>query len=137
MAQAFMAGRGAAQWQLLWENASPSSNFPAQTVSFDATGLDAIAICCMPSAGDKGSDVKIIKIGRTHEEEQTVGWFLVVNTEFNDTFCVQRRAAVLPGSIAFQAASRQTFGTSGMWTVANQYFVPVQIWGTKLFKEVP
>lgn len=108
-------------WNKLWENSNPTSNFAAQTINFDATNYDYFIIIYKNSAsGTIHSSKTIIKNVRFSLNGVNAGKLFVRNTD---------TSGITDTGVTFQ--SGLNINTYGSETTSNDVAVPYQIYGGK------
>ena len=110
------------KWVKLWENASPSSDFAAQTISLDLTGYDFVAIEHHLTLSDtydsNGLFISIISVGTDgimQEANYQIAW---------------RLARVSTNGIQF-FSGRIVYTLNQTVYVENKHVKPTRIWGIK------
>ena len=115
---------------LLWENASPDSDFLAQTISLNLSGYAEIHIVIGMSSNEKRNTyVCIVKVG----ENSIMGSIDCTSTEFGRW--LSRKAIITETSITFDDSYR-IIVNHGTFSIEqkNNYSIPLRIYG---IKEVP
>ena len=106
--------------ELLWTNASPGSNFAAQTISLSLSGYEAIAVDFYPATTMVLLlEPTIIPVGTTR---------IVV---YPYVYTVQKQVQVTTSGVVFgTGALYGTYGNSTL-TTGSQYMIPYKIYGIK------
>lgn len=113
---------GAETRTLLWTNASPSSAFAAQTLTFDLSEYDAVEIIYKEADGYSG----IGSITRRH----TING--VSNPMFaNTNRCFTRSVTVSTNGVTFAGAIYYTSYGGSSTATENSFFVPMKIYGIR------
>lgn len=113
-----------AEWELLWENASPTSDFAAQTIQVDATSYDFYMIILKRAKDDSRN--------RIVEQIMPQGYgSLMVNLDSSAFAYRTVTVSTNPVGFSFEAGSKpQSYGSSSA-TTHNELMIPLQIWGIK------
>ena len=101
----------------LWENASPTSNFAAQTLSMSLAEFDWLIILCQTSTTGTGRSIQFIEKG-----EGTM--VLNVPNVASTQYFYKRTATLTDNSITFSTGYRNTNATAG-----TNYCIPCVIYG--------
>lgn len=109
------------EMELLWQNASPTSEFGAQTLSFDLSEYKFVFMVCFSSI-DGGGTIKKIYIAANGEKN-------VLHAQ--DCVFYERSATVNNSGITFTNAIRYPTYTGWTTTTANKNIVPYKIYGIK------
>ena len=109
------------KWDLLWTNASQSSNFPAQTVGLNLSNYDAV---CVVYRNQKGSDAGWNASHVVFRGVPTEG--MVFNGNGGNLFRVTEMS---DSGVTFQKG--RTSNSYGSSTEDNQYAIPIRIYGIK------
>ena len=106
-------------WQitLLWENTGSLDSFLEQTISLDLSDYDYVMV--LPITNPRYSPVTICPIN---------GYGRLI---YADGYLEFRQFTVSQTGITFSNAQYVTQYASGNTVTANQYLVPVKIWGIK------
>lgn len=115
-----------AEWVLLWENASPTSAFAAQTVQLNLSSYDAVFIYYQNST-PKSYGSPIILVGTPEYV------FRFSSNNGNNQRYFTRSATVTTSGVEFSACQYFQQGSSN-GTAQNTDLVPVKIYGIKGFK---
>lgn len=111
----------------LWENASPSSSFSAQTVALDLSGYDAVVVEGSAAGSPTGK--------RAMSTYATVGRQGTLMSALTGSywFTTSREFIVTTSAIAFQECGQWGWNDAGtvIKNINNSYCVPVLIWGVK------
>ena len=110
---------------LLWTNASPSSQFSAQTVSFNANNYDALLLEARFSISDVRFAVRYVPFGLQERmmATQTTDPSYGTNGQYNRGVYNVSKTGI-----------RFTEGASGT-NPTNAAFIPTRIWGVKFTLE--
>lgn len=103
-------------YTLLWQNPSPTSDFAAQTVSFDLSAWDFIAIGAKTTTNGTNEILHFVKVGN--------GTTLSVPNLGSTQYFYKRDASTSASGITFSIGYRNTSGTTGA-----QYCIPTSIYG--------
>ena len=113
---------GMSKWVKLWENANPSSDFAAQTISLDLTGYDFVAIehhlTLSATYDSDGLFISIIAVGTNgilQEANYQIAW---------------RMAIVSTNGIQF-LNGRVVYTLNQTVYINNEHVKPTRIWGIK------
>ena len=114
---------GAIQMTKLWENASPNSNFAAQTVALELSAYDGVLIQIHnPRSGSSVISKAYVNVGSE------------CRITLDSVYFCYRNLSVSSSGITFDNVDKQTrgfgFGPDG-WTVDNGTVIPLTIWGVK------
>ena len=104
------------KWVLLWTNASPTSNFAAQTVSLDLSGYDLIMVSAMWSTGNQQIIQPVITTVPSGDCR--------IDTTDTTAKNLDREFTVSTTGITFNSGN---YGTSS----APSMCIPYKIWGIK------
>lgn len=104
--------------KLLWQNASPASEFPAQTINFDLSAYDAVLI--FAKANKTSNNIVSVEVLKG------VGTFLSVSTSIN----AYRTFTVASHDITV-SAGYQALAYNSTTTQNNDVVVPLEIYGIK------
>lgn len=118
-----------AEIDLLWQNASPTSAFAAQTIPLDLSGYD-LALIVMRGWASSSSywDISnIVKVGSRGSAE----YILNLHTDGATKYFVGRLYEVSNTGVAFQASSSCSVGASAI-DHTNRYITPYQVYGIKI-----
>lgn len=112
---------GAPSIAKLWENASPSSSFPAQFLAMDLSGYDAVLI--LSSTGGKGHDTQLVPVGGSFElTRHSYTWAYVYGS---------RTGSVSPTGVTFNSGYYCYYANSADAVVSDTECVPSLIYGLK------
>ncbi len=124
MAIAYLVGQKskAKEWELLWENASPTSSFAAQMVALALSGYTRIKIEYTPSTSSTHSGVWMVEL--------PVGTDTTLNGCYY--YFVERSVTISAEGVNF-GDGRRYEGTYGSSTLTNYTSAccPLKIWGMK------
>ena len=109
-------GGGGGSWTSLWTNASPSSDFSAQTVPLDLSSWNLIAILAKTTTTGNTTSVFLAAVG--------TGSILSVPNLGSTQYFYKRTMDVQTTGVTFSTGYRNTSGTSGA-----SYCIPVAIYG--------
>ena len=104
------------QMELIWENASPTSNFTAQTIELDLNQYIALIITCRVHISAERATSHICLYG-----ENILDLSHALNTSWVAT---QRHATIYPDKVVFDDGYRNG-------AVNNDYRIPYRIYGIK------
>ena len=109
----------------VWENASPDSNFAAQTVSLDLSDANLVIIECKASKTGSIEKFTIVKVGGAEQ------LFMFANAGASSEINVYtRRADITTTGVEFAAAySKVIDGTSA--SSSTTYIIPLAIYAVK------
>ena len=112
----------AMHWDLLWENASPTSEFAGQTIELNLTNYDAIYCDFVATSGNIIQSV-IMKKGEG-------AYSRYVSSNGSNVRWYHRQTIVDIAGITFNDGVYFTQGTSGNTSI-NTYLIPYHIYGIK------
>ena len=118
---------GAEIRKLLWSNASPTSNFAAQTVSLALSGYDAVEIEYYASTSKAVLDVTKKKIG----ESSMLTGHLNPQSKKGYINLLSRFISVTTSGIKFEVGFMKRTSDSSTASNNNSYCVPYKIYGIK------
>ena len=118
---------GAEIRKLLWSNASPTSNFAAQTVSLALSGYDAVEIEYYASTSKAVLDVTKKKIG----ESSMLTGHLNPQSKKGYINLLSRLISVTTSGIKFEVGFMKRTSDSSTASNNNSYCVPYKIYGIK------
>lgn len=107
------------KWVLLWSNASPSSDFAAQTISLNLSGYDQIQIWFRPVASESDEFFAFAKVGSR------------IRMAFPRYTIERRFVSVTTTGVEFYPAYYLTSYGGSSESLLNAYMVPVRIYGIK------
>ena len=114
-------------WTLLWENASPSSIFSAQTIPLDLSGYDTVWIVSKRTTS--ATDVRMSGFAIIDSQTHTIE---ITSPFTNNAFSMVRREFTPSvAGVAFGGGYLKTGTESSAASVENQYAVPLSIYGIK------
>lgn len=116
-----LGGTGIEERTLLWTNASPTSNFLAQTISLDLSEYDAVEIISRGSIISTNDFRTITKI-----KKDTQG-FIVAQTNL----LIRRSANITNNGIVFGDGSKYATYNDFAFSVENSWIIPFMIYGIK------
>lgn len=117
---------GALAMELLWENASPSSDFAAQTIALDLSQIDVVKV--------------VYKVMTTSDNEYTFEASVnrsstiinFVNASFSSTTQVSSRDLTInPDGIIFKDSLNKQITSSSATSTSNSRIIPIKIYGVK------
>ena len=117
---------GAISMELLWENASPSSDFAAQTIALDLSQIDVVKV--------------VYKVMTTSDNEYTFEASVnrsatiinFVNASFSSTTQVSSRDLTInPDGIIFKDSLNKQITSSSAASTSNSRIIPIKIYGVK------
>lgn len=115
---------------LLWQNASPTSAFTAQTMDLDLTGYDAVEVYVNRNVGSAKTMQNFAKKFRI--PVNTYILFIeppgIASTEF---YSRQITVADTKRSIAFSAGNRRLLNLGSSASNTNEVVIPTAIYGIK------
>lgn len=124
-AEEALANLGGVSMKSLWINASPTSDFAAQTISLNLNGYEYVLVRYLYSTGYQSQDqIAIVKVGR----EAYLTFTGAVSTNI---YLSQRTISVGSDSVAFGAPVYKTYASTSDPTANNKYCIPVEIIGIK------
>ena len=114
------------EWELVWENTSPSSNFAAQTITLDLSQYDAVEIVC-----NAANDLAVYALFSHFclVGYKTILFRIETTTGNNRMYTAARYATVETSGISFTDATQST-ATTNVSTL-NQTNIPMWIFGIK------
>lgn len=117
---------GALTETLLWENASPTSDFAAQTISLDLSEYDRIIILMKTEPNVSNYLNSIIEVG-------TYGWgqFLVNIASAVALRLFARKITVNSDGVIFDKGYYKNVNSTSAATSSNSHVIPVKIYGIK------
>lgn len=104
------------EWPVLWENANPSSNFAAQTVTVDLSDWSWIAVGAAVGTTGTSEMITLVRNGTS----TTISLPNVGSTQY----FYKRSITVSPTGVTFSTGYRNTTGTTG-----TSYCIPLRIYG--------
>ena len=121
------SGTGIEKRKLLWTNASPTSDFAAQTVSLTLSSYDAVEIVCRYSTTSDSRTRYICDVGSS----ASIDWFYytVVAGKYMGVKSRNEVSASTTG-VTFGACTTKP-GNSTDSTTTNGYIIPIKIYGIK------
>lgn len=125
--EALEALQGAETKTLLWTNASPTSNFAAQTISLDLSGYDAVEIVCRYSTTDDARTRYICDVGGS----SPMNWFYYTGTD-GKYMGVRSRTNMSASTtgVTFDTCMGKPVNSSTS-TATDGYIIPIEIYGIK------
>lgn len=121
------SGTGIEKRILLWTNASPTSDFAAQTISLTLSSYDAVEIVCRYSTTSDSRTRYICDVGSS----ASIDWFYytVVAGKYMGVKSRNEVSASTTG-VTFGACTTKP-GNSTDSTTTNGYIIPIKIYGIK------
>lgn len=115
----------AKNWQLLWENASPTSEFAAQTISIDLSNYDFIII------GFNGWSDDTTIVYQVCEKGKSAAHMQMRNAQYNNAHCAafQRNLTVSDSGVVINACIGKEDVASTSSVTRNAGLVPAKIYG--------
>lgn len=107
---------------LLWENASPTSEFTAQTVSIDLSDYDAVEVVF------QGSTYQQIYCAIGEKGEAQAVWNVETTSNMS---AVSRKFTVNANGVEFTKAVFKSFSALTTVNTNNKYMIPLKIYGIK------
>ena len=121
---------GMAHKEILWKNASPSSNFSKQKINLNLSGYDAAVIKAVEQVnGDDYRKNTIFQICENNEQSTLLG--IGAFETGKTTVAIERSFKVMPSGVDFNNAYYRNIDSTG-GTTANDSYVPLIIYGIKL-----
>lgn len=120
-----LANLGGVSMKSLWANASPTSDFAAQTILLNLNGYEYVLVRYLYSTGYQSQNqIAIVKVGG----DAYLTFTGVVSTNI---YLSQRTISVGSDSVAFGAPVYKTYASTSNPTANNKYCIPVEIIGIK------
>ena len=124
-AAAALANLGGVSMKSLWTNASPTSDFAAQTIPLILNGYEYVLVRYLYSTNYQDTDqIAIVKVGRE-------AYLTFTGTVSTNIYLSQRTISVGSDSVAFGAPVYKTYASTSSPTANNKYCIPVEIIGIK------
>lgn len=124
------SGTGIEKRKLLWTNASPTSEFAAQTVSLTLSGYDAVEIeYCYGSSYTNAVETGIYKKSYTQQYMTCHG---DIKTNNKGYYISQRLVTVTASGITFGKGTYKNISAAANGAEGNVYCVPLKIYGIKV-----
>ncbi len=121
------SGTGIEKRILLWTNASPTSEFAAQTISLTLSSYDAVEIVCRYSTTNDARTIYRCDVGSS----ASMYWFYYTGTDGKYTGVRSRtEVSVSTTGVTFDTCSGKA-GNSSTNTTNNGYLIPIKIYGIK------
>lgn len=111
--------------ELLWENASPASNFSEQNVSLDLSPYDIVLIATKYNTGANYEDMTLVKIG-----SQAIIRQFASASAASSTYA-SRNVTAGKQYVKFTSASAKSIASSAAGTENDGAVIPVRIYGIK------
>ena len=116
---------GGVSMKSLWTNASPTSDFAAQTISLNLSDYEYVLVRYLYSTDYQGIDqIAIVKVGRD-------AYLTFTGAASTNIYLSQRTISVGSDSVAFGAPVYKTYASTSNPTANNKYCIPVEIIGIK------
>ena len=120
-----LANLGGVSMKSLWTNASPTSNFAAQTIPLILNGYEYVLVRYLYSTNYQDYDqIAIVKVGR-------VAYLTFTGVASTNIYLSQRTISVDNVSVTFGAPVYKTYASTSKPTANNEYCIPVEIIGIK------
>ncbi len=120
-----LANLGGVSMKSLWTNASPTSNFAAQTISLNLSDYECALVRYLYSTDYQSQDqIAIVKVGRD-------AYLTFTGVASTNIYLSQRTISVGSDSVAFGAPVYKTYASTSNPTANNKYCIPVEIIGIK------
>lgn len=120
-----LANLGGVSMKSLWTNASPTSDFAAQTISLNLNGYEYVLVRYLYSTGYQSIDqIAIVKVGGD-------AYLTFTGIASTNIYLSQRTISVGSDSVAFGAPVYKTYASTSNPTTNNKYCIPVEIIGIK------
>ena len=124
-AAAALANLGGVSMKSLWANASPTSDFAAQTISLNLNGYEYVLVRYLYSTGYQDIDqIAIVKVGRD-------AYLTFTGVASTNIYLSQRTINVGSDSVTFGKPVYKTYASTSNPTANNKYCIPVEIIGIK------
>ena len=109
----------------LWTNASPTSNFAAQTIPLILNGYEYVLVRYLYSTNYQNyNQIAIVKVGRD-------AYLTFTGVASTNIYLSQRTISVDNVSVTFGAPVYKTYASTSNPTANNEYCIPVEIIGIK------
>ena len=118
---------GAETRTLLWTNASPTSDFAAQTISLDLSGYDAVEIVSRFTTSNIGQTVEKCEVGSRVFVEK----FYNATSTSNHATIMHRQIDVSSDGVTFADAKTKVVDENTS-TINNSVLIPYKIYGIKV-----
>ena len=121
------SGTGIEKRKLLWTNASPTSEFAAQTISLTLSSYDAVEIVCRYSTTSDSRTRYICDVGSS----ASIDWFYytVVAGKYMGVKSRNEVSASTTG-VTFGSCTTKPWNSTDS-TTTNGYIIPIKIYGIK------
>lgn len=124
-AAAALANLGGVSMKSLWTNASPTSDFAAQTISLNLNGYEYVLVRYLYSTGYQSQDqIAIVKVGRD-------AYLTFTGVASTNIYLSQRTISVGGDSVTFGEPVYKTYASTSNPAANNKYCIPVEIIGIK------
>lgn len=125
------------EWEKLWENATPSADFPAQDISISLNEGDEIAIECNSYDGDDDLYTNLFFHKVRMEGGLILTWSQIEFKTSEKHFINATRKIYFDSNvirIRIATAISTSSGTSWNWTSPNDILIPIAIYRRKTNK---
>ncbi len=120
-----LANLGGVSMKSLWTNASPTSNFAAQTISLSLSGYEYVLVRYLYSTGYQSQNqIAIVKVGGD-------AYLTFTGVASTNIYLSQRTISVGSDSVTFGEPVYKTYASTSNPTANNKYCIPVEIIGIK------
>ena len=120
-----LANLGGVSMKSLWTNASPTSDFVAQTISLNLSDYEYVLVRYLYSTNYQDIDqIAIVKVGRD-------AYLTFTGAVSTSIYISQRTINVGSNSVAFGAPVYKTCASTSNPTANNKYCIPIEIIGIK------
>ena len=120
-----LANLGGVSMKSLWANASPTSDFAAQTISLNLNGYEYVLVRYLYSTGYQSQNqIAIVKVGRD-------AYLTFTGVASTNVYLSQRTISVGSDSVTFGKPVYKTYASTSNPTANNKYCIPVEIIGIK------
>ena len=120
-----LANLGGVSMKSLWTNASPTSNFAAQTIPLILNGYEYVLVRYLYSTNYQNyNQIAIVKVGRD-------AYLTFTGVASTNIYLSQRTISVDNVSVTFGAPVYKTYASTSNPTANNEYCIPVEIIGIK------
>ena len=120
-----LANLGGVSMKSLWTNASPTSNFAAQTISLNLNGYEYVLVRYLYSTDYQSQNqIAIVKVGGD-------AYLTFTGVASTNIYLSQRTISVGSDSMTFGEPVYKTYASTSNPTANNKYCIPVEIIGIK------
>ena len=120
-----LANLGGVSMKSLWTNASPTSNFAAQTISLNLSGYEYVLVRYLYSTDYQSlNQIAIVKVGGD-------AYLTFTGVASTNIYLSQRTISVGSDSVVFGAPVYKTYASTSKPTANNKYCIPVEIIGIR------